>query len=282
MERARSLWRRGESRITRVKDETSTVNDFTLRQTAKVQGNQLLLEHGYDPEYWEIVDSSCVKRANSIQSRVKVRPKLNLEETRTTLSEALSKVLGTYTKVHCSEPYNETMVVIPLYDLHLGRLFEGKDHNTTRATLMEAIEDVCYYLEDFPPEKIVLPIGQDFLNADNPIGSTTKGTLQDNSLSWYDMLSEGIGLAITVIERMADIAPVEVYYSMGNHDEVLSYAIVKALYQRYITSKRVVVDDSMAHRVYLTYGNNLVGLSHGKEEHSLLHCDATGAKRGVG
>ena len=34
-------------------------------------------------------------------------------------------------------------------------------------------------------------------------------------------------------------------------------------------NSKVVVDDSMAHRVYLTYGNNLVGLSHGKEEHSL-------------
>lgn len=266
-ERARSVWRR--SKVRRKKTETSNTWEASPSSPTNVSEKELLEQHGYDPTKWEVMDSSCVKRGEVYQSRVKVRPKQEITLDKERWLRRLRDVLGEVTIPPTEGKKSGLMAVVPLYDLHLGRRGSDKSHYDTEEIVMSAISDVVRFLEESKVERIVLPIGQDFLNADNKWGQTTKGTPQDNSLSWHEMLERGLAVAVAIIEELATVAPVEVYYSMGNHDEVLSYAIVQALHQRYLSSEQVIVDPEMRHRVYLQYGANLIGLSHGKEERDL-------------
>jgi UDP-2,3-diacylglucosamine pyrophosphatase LpxH len=268
-ERARGYWRRGNSKIKRKNNETSNKFEYKIGPLVDKTQEALLLEHGYDPEHWEIVDSSHIKRGENVQSRVKVKPKVNLDIKKEEITTLLKQLVGKHKKEYPPKESGDSIVVIPLYDLHLGRRSGERNHLDTEKTVMRVIEDVANHLSKSPPDAIILPIGQDFLNADTVSGTTTKGTPQDNSLRWHEMLTRGISLAMAIIEKLAEVAPVEVYYSMGNHDEVLSYAVVQALFYRYEDASRIYVEPQMRHRVYITHGKNLIGLSHGNEEKNL-------------
>ena len=83
------------------------------------------------------------------------------------------------------------------------------------------------------------------------------------------MFSGGLALAIWVIDALNEVAPVSVLYNEGNHDRVFSYAIVKALEQRYEHCAGVEIDSDTSPRKYMLFGKNLIGFSHGKDEANL-------------
>lgn len=283
-ERARAIWRKSHV----AKTETPTIvrksiksnRDNTIVSEMTMLGNQanqlnedgLLRSHGYDPTYWRVIDSTCAKRGDVWSSRVKVTarevPQLDGDEFATFLSDAVKRL----PPVHTPTPrvvMSDKMAIIALYDIHYGRRGIDGDHKRTEQEVESVVEQIVDKLVNHPVEKIVLTIGQDFLNADNIQGTTTGGTPQDNSLSWHDMFSGGLALAMWIIDTLGTVAPVMVVYNEGNHDRVFSYAIVKALEQRYQHSGNISVDSGAEPRKYMTFGNSLIGLSHGKDEVNL-------------
>lgn len=236
----------------------------------------LLKRHGFDPKYWKVIDSTCILRGGKWSSRVKAAlrdvPLLDeeaLSEAFLRVSENLPEPDVTESKYGERGPHIQTLAVIALYDLHYGRRGILGDHQKTAKDLQVVIEKIIKRFYHQPVDKIILPIGQDFLNADTIQGTTTKGTQQDNSLVWHEMLGGGLALAIWVVEALSAMAPVELIYNEGNHDKVLSYGIIKALEQRYRGSNQVTVDSDLHPRKYRTFESNLIGLTHGKEENNL-------------
>ena len=71
---------------------------------------------------------------------------------------------------------------------------------------------------------------------------------------------------VWAIEELVKIAPVEVMWIPGNHDQMLSYAAVIGLYQRYSESQNVTVNTLATPRKYILFGKNLIGYSHGDKE----------------
>ena len=69
---------------------------------------------------------------------------------------------------------------------------------------------------------------------------------------------------------MRSIAPVEIFYVPGNHDEMLSYCATVTVGAYYTKVKGVTVDTSPAPRKYVRYGRCLIGYSHGKEENKRI------------
>lgn len=234
----------------------------------------LLRYHGYDPEVWHVKESVSSVRNGKWTSRAKVVPRryadVPLEKIEKAVKSALASVPA---PTVCPPVHSDTTgryAVLPLYDVHFGKrmIMDGvtSDHRDTKRIVLDITRRFTGKCVSNGVSGIVIVIGQDFLNADNIEGSTTNGTRQDNSLPWHEMVAQGISLLVEVIETCRGIAPIDVLYSEGNHDKVLSFCIAKALEQRYIECDDVWVDARQEPRKYYIVGDTLIGFTHGNEE----------------
>lgn len=162
---------------------------------------------------------------------------------------------------------------LPIMDFHLGKLSwleeTGQDYDLKiaeklwRKVILDLITKALRFGE---VEKIIFPVGQDFFHFDTPRGTTTAGTQLDTDTRWQKMFRKGVELLVWAIEELVKIAPVEVMWIPGNHDQMLSYAAVIGLYQRYSESQNVTVNTLATPRKYILFGKNLIGYSHGDRE----------------
>ncbi|MBN1618872.1 hypothetical protein JW887_06065, partial [Candidatus Dojkabacteria bacterium] len=166
------------------------------------------------------------------------------------------------------------LVVLPIMDLHLGKLGwakeVGDDYDLDIATALykKSVLDILAKIKGYGLniEKFIYPIGQDFYHYDSTTGTTTHGTRMDTDTRWQKMYKRGVELLVWTIELLRTIAPVEVYYTPGNHDEMLSYAATVSVQCYYDKIDAVVVNLSPTRRKYIRYGVGLIGLAHGDKE----------------
>ena len=78
--------------------------------------------------------------------------------------------------------------------------------------------------------------------------------------AWFDEL------LVWAVEQCHALAPVKVMWVPGNHDQMLSYAAIVGLSQRYAHTETIDVDLSPTPRKYHLYGDNLIGFAHGENE----------------
>jgi hypothetical protein len=117
-----------------------------------------------------------------------------------------------------------------------------------------------------PFEEIVVPFGNDFLHADNLLGTTTAGTPQPESQSLAEAYLRAEKLGLWLVDRLRQIAPVIVKAVPGNHDYVTSFTLarlIKAFYDG-AKAKDVTVDASPAPYKFYQYGTTLIGYDHGQ------------------
>jgi len=135
------------------------------------------------------------------------------------------------------------------------------------------------------PEKFVLMIGADNLHIDNPRQTTTRGTEQANSTdgSYRMELGPYLDMTMALIETFAQVAPVDVVSTPGNHDLHTSYFLAEAISRIYRKEKEVNVIVRYQERIYLRYGKTCIVLSHGdkislarkkREVHKLIMSEA--------
>jgi|TARA_R110000824_G_scaffold69726_3_gene179339 hypothetical protein len=159
---------------------------------------------------------------------------------------------------------------VSIMDPHYGMMcFQGdSDHNWD----LEKCEELCMWsidtlLEDAekygPFEEIVFPFGNDFLHHDNLEHTTTRGTNQPEGLSYLYVYERAIRLAVTMIERLAEVAPVKVIQVSGNHDQVSAFTLGHVLNAYYRNDPNVSVDVSPSPYKFWRFGTNLLGLDHG-------------------
>jgi len=168
-------------------------------------------------------------------------------------------------KMQDAAPY--ALVISPT-DLHFGSSCwideTGNNYDTqeARERLMDRTQNLISRMPS-RPEKIYLATGSDWFHVDNDTGGTTKGTPQDMSVSPAEMFMDGCMLAQEHIEMLRTVCPVEVVFARGNHDRHLALALMmylKASYDK-IDDVNVIVDPNI--RQYVSYGNTLLGFTHG-------------------
>ena len=165
---------------------------------------------------------------------------------------------------------SELMWEIPLMDLHIGKLawedITGEDNYDLKiasARSRKTVEDFLSKAGDY--EKILFPIGQDFFHIDNTNNETTAGTRMDVEGRWEKIYQTGIEFLVWSIDELRRLAPVDVFYVPGNHDEMLSYCAIQTVNAYFRNTDSVEVDISPAPRKYRQFGLGMVGFSHGKE-----------------
>lgn len=245
---------------------------------------------GYDPLQWEV--TNCKTRRNYWDVITKDKEgtahkntshayscELTVKPLQDELTTAMVKAV--YDEFEAPElitypnaGMGDLMLELPIMDLHLGKLAwkgeVGENYNLRIAerlykkVITQILQDVDRY--GLQIEKIIFPIGQDFLHADTAKSTTTAGTPMDVDTRWPKMYGKAIDLAIWAVENLRSIAPVECMYVASNHDRVLSYAVTQHVAAWFRKCKDVNVNISAEPQQFVKYGKVLIGFSHGEKE----------------
>lgn len=157
-------------------------------------------------------------------------------------------------------------------DLHVGKYAWGEeagedyDIEIAERVFTHAISDILNRASLYTLEQIVLVVGNDLLQSDNQIGTTTAGTYVDTDSRYIKSFRRARAINSWAIRRCAEIAPVRVIIVPGNHDSLTAFHIGEVLQAEFESDPRVAVDNSPRKRKYLRYGKTLLGWTHGNEE----------------
>lgn len=164
------------------------------------------------------------------------------------------------------------LLEIAMPDLHFGKLTwreeTGSDYDIhiTEELVHRTFDQLLSYSTGAPIEKVLFPIGNDFFNVDTKDNTTAHGTPQQEDTRWQKTFKAGRILIVELVEKLCSIAPVDVLVIPGNHDETRSFFLGDALECWYHNNKYINVNNSAMKRKYYSFGNGLVGLTHGYYE----------------
>lgn len=138
-------------------------------------------------------------------------------------------------------------------DIAIGRVRASHRHLMQRAAVLA-------------PEKVALVIGDDFFTADGPTNTTTAGTPQEVDGRYRKVFRAGVALCREIIEGWRQLAPVEVWIKVGNHDQTITWHAGEVLAAMYGPTPDVTVVNPDRLRHYQRWGTCLIGLTHGDKE----------------
>lgn len=186
--------------------------------------------------------------------------------------ETASKYAKPFPKVKHTFKASGCLLEIDLFDAHIEKLAwaESTGYDCSLEKTCEyyrkSILDILDLAKGFDIGQILFPIGNDFFNADDNKGRTTAGTQQEISAIWQRAYRAGQDLLVESIELLRQVAPVDVLVVTGNHDRQRMFYVGEALRLGYSKTDDVEVDNSAALRKYYTYGETLIGFTHGGNE----------------
>jgi len=170
-------------------------------------------------------------------------------------------------------PINPTInaglsAVFSIYDLHMDQLnFDGSGIDRAIRGYQTVIAQLLQHVANYELAEIVLVVGNDMGNTDNPQNTTTKGTQQENSTTWRlgtDRQCELLVHAVEAIKNSA--AKIKIIVVPGNHDLYKSYMLGKFLEGWYRNNPNITIDNTHNTRKYHRFGDVALMFTHGSEE----------------
>ena len=173
-----------------------------------------------------------------------------------------------YPTIKRSKSKDAHLLIVDPADIHIGKLctaYEtGTDYNQNIAVkrVLEGVQGLLDKSNGFNIDKIIFVAGNDILHTDTP-NKTTKGTQVEQDGTWYDNFLTAKQLYVDIIEMLMQIAEVETVFNPSNHDYQSGFFLAQCIEAHFRQSKNVTFNCSIAHRKYSTYGNSLIGTTHG-------------------
>jgi hypothetical protein len=165
------------------------------------------------------------------------------------------------------------LLEVSIMDHHLGKYCAksetgGRDYDVdiSERMFITALEDLISKSASLSVEKVMFVCGNDYFNTDNLGRTTTAGTCQDESCRYQESFLRGRQLLVRAIDRLRQIAPVEVVMVTGNHDTQRLYYLGDCISSWYRNTKDVTVDNTSRQRKYVQFHRNLIGFTHGNNE----------------
>lgn len=269
--------------------------DFSQR-TIKVVSDirtveDVLMHAEVDTAIWRVKDFQCKKWEMGYKDGDAVAQKKGLwaisvkleriapKKTTDTL-EALHARLMEHTPVSYETGMSDLglgdphLVEFALYDAHFGKLAwrpEGyDDYDLAIASDMfaNACDDLLRYVAHLNIDRVLFPIGHDFLHVDNSRLTTEKGTDQGPQTEgrYAKIVETGFMALVKAIDKMRLVAPVDAVFVKGNHDPTSTYHLMRELRAHYRNVDNVNIDVGPRDRKYYAWEQVLLGLSHGDKE----------------
>jgi hypothetical protein len=191
-----------------------------------------------------------------------------IEELSKKLIEDLKQFAPVYPTLKRTKEKKEHLLVIDPADIHIGKLadsFEtGEDYNNQIAVkrVKEGVQGILNKAQGFPIEKILFIGGNDILHIDTP-HKTTAGTPQDTDGMWYSNFLIAKQLYVDILLQLIAIAPVHFTFNPSNHDYQSGFFLADVIQTYFRNNKEITFDCSIAHRKAYSFGNNLIGTTHG-------------------
>ncbi len=205
--------------------------------------------------------------------KIRVRPtqaKISTDDIEKIFSEMIPPKLEKY-----EYKGGDFLLEVNIPDVHLGMYADKEETGESDYSIEIAVETYKDKIRDIMSsisaynlsiEQIHFPVGQDFFHVDSKDNTTTAGTVVDADKGWKDIYKAGVDLLVWTTEQLRSIAPVDIFYIPGNHDELFSYFATMHLWGIYKDVEGVTVDISKMSRKYRQYGLVALGYSHGREE----------------
>ena len=177
-----------------------------------------------------------------------------------------------YPKIKYVSHKDGMLYEIAMPDIHFGRLTwreeSGNDFDIKMAehAVRTILAELLQYSNNFEIDKILLPIGNDYYNVNSKANTTVKGTPQQEDTRWQKTFRAGRMLAIEMIDACSTIAPTDILFIPGNHDEEKTFYLGDALECWYHNNKNVHIDNGAKSRKYYAFGKVLLGFTHGDAE----------------
>ena len=164
----------------------------------------------------------------------------------------------------------DNVLEIDIFDLHLGKLawaketgYEHYDLDIAQALFAEALETLIRRTSMYHFNRILFPIGNDFFHTDNLISETTAGTRQDSDGRYHKTARIARQLVTNAIERLRQIAPVDVLVVSGNHDTLAAWHLGDSLECYYHSDADISIDNEPTLRKYYEFGDVMLMITHG-------------------
>jgi hypothetical protein len=174
-----------------------------------------------------------------------------------------------YPKIKYSTTKRGYLFELGLPDLQLGRLVAADESSeaitpdSQIAQASEVVEKLISYASLFGIERILFPVGNDFFDTNSAEMITKHGTPQQDDIRWKRTYQLGCGFLVSTIEKLMQIAPVDVLVIPGNHDEDKIWHLGEYLSAWFNKCDQVAVDNRAVKRKYYQFHENLIGLTHG-------------------
>jgi hypothetical protein len=259
--------------FTRSPDHRANKNKGTVSETVITGGrgslDEVLKTCSIDQKLWKVEDFS-VKQLSCGDFIWTVYFKKNVTEVNfEAFKQELKSLSPVCPKINYPRENKDLLWECAIFDAHIGKLSyapeTGSNYDVKIASKIyaDAVDFSIANARKFKIEKIIFPIGQDFLHVDGKTDETTAGTRQDTDGRSTKVFVTARKLLIASIEKLKTIAPVDVICTPGNHEENSMFHLGDCLECRYWNDENVTIFNDPRSRKYYQWGKNLIGYVHG-------------------
>ena len=199
----------------------------------------------------------------------KNKPLIELNHIKDEIKDELKSFAPKYTSIVYQKEKEGFLLEVDMPDLHFGKLCwneeSGDDYDIKIAEeyALKSINTLINRCSSYKIDRILFPLGNDFFNVNDKTNTTSHNTPQQEDTRWQKTFKAGRELSIKIIDMLSVLAPVDVLIITGNHDEERTFYLGDALECWYHNNKNVMIDNKAIKRKYYSYGDNLIGLTHG-------------------
>lgn len=250
-----------------------------LNDSDKNCPESILRAHGFNPAEFELVSCrNSIWDANSkngikklYSSKVVVKPSsisMDLNYLDKYFKEKKFDHERKIPKYKDVENFGE-ILEIDIADFHLGLLSDenevGESYNLDIAInyFNSCIDNIIRRAEKRKFSKIILVNLGDFIHVNNSEGTTAKGTKQDSCGRITTIFTKALDMLIDCVDKLAEIAPIEVVSVSGNHDREISFYLFSSLEKAFRKDDRITFNVGPNPFKAKRYGKILLGWTHG-------------------
>lgn len=199
----------------------------------------------------------------------RIEQALNLTVLRDAVVDAMREHSPAPVRRYKFTPKTGLMMEVMIPDLHLGALSHAEetgasyDGRLAVAAFRHVFYGLLTHAQNMKVGRIVFPVGNDLLHVDTERDETTNGTRQDTDSRPYRSIRRAVDLMVEAVDAMAQIAPVDIVITPGNHARAVEGMLGEVLRAWYRNEDRITLHDSPAPRKYIRHGTNLIGYAHG-------------------
>lgn len=255
--------------------EVKTENENTLEITAwEVKTiDDLIKFHKIDLDVWEVVKFSSTLWDSRVGVRGEFKKKTELVDIKQIFEDLKTDLLAVapkVAKIHNRQFESDRLLEVCAFDLHLGKLgweqSDGQNYDLEIAerVFKDAIIDIVSKAKNFGEfDRIVFPIGNDYLTCDNSHNTTYASTPQSVDSRFPKIFKKGRELLVWAIDLLKEVAPVDVVYVVSNHDTDSMFHMSDAIECWYRNDENVNVDSVPHPRKYYRFGDVVIAFAHG-------------------